>query len=442
MTDYLSTAIDPISAAALSRKGMHFALVDTSNHSEFESWLRADTRGFHGSEPSAANIEANITGVADRRTTGVWDGSALDASAPVATVSSWPLEMTVPGRSTVQAWAISSVTVAPTHRRKGIARAMLEAELRTAHELGVPLATLTVSESTIYGRFGFAPAAFATNLTIDTLRTKWTGPEAPGRLHFITPAQFRREVETMHDRVRLDSAGHIPAWGKRWDEISGLTGDDKEHGAKLRAVRYDDVEGTARGLALYRVSGGDGESADDFSRHTLTVEYLSHETDDAYAGLWRYLLEVDLVSRVKAVHRSVDEPLLWLLSDRRGVSQSTWDHLWLRILDVTRTLEARAYSAPAHCVLRVTDDLGYATGEYLLEVGDDGIGHVGIADGSADARASITLSVTALSALYLGGVSATTLTAAGLIQEHTPGSVAMIDAAFHWPRAPWLSIWF
>ncbi|WP_309620541.1 GNAT family N-acetyltransferase [Salinibacterium sp.] len=442
MIDYLATPIDPTSTEALSMKGLHLALVDTSHHAEFETWLRADIRGFHGAEPTSENIAANIAGVADRRTTGVWDASALDAGVPVATVSSWPLELTVPGHRHVKAWAISSVTVAPTHRRRGIARALLEAELRTARSLGIPLATLTVSESTIYGRFGFAPAAFANNLTIDTRRAHWVGPEASGRLNFITPAQFRTEIAQMHDRVRLTSAGQIPVWGKRWDEISGLTGDDKEHSTRLRAVRYDDLSGALTGLALYRVTEAQGESAGDFSQHVLTIEYLCHETDEAYAGLWRYLLEVDLVSRVRAPHRSVDEPVQWQLSDSRAIAQSPWDHLWLRILDVTATLESRTYSAPGRCILRVQDDLGYATGDYLLEVDAAGSGQVRAMDGSRDATASVSLDVNALSALFLGGTSAAMLAAAGLIAEDESGSAAVLESMFHSPRAPWLSVWF
>ena len=55
-------------------------------------------------------------------------------------------------------WAISMVTVAATHRRRGIARGLLEGELRAAASAGVPMAGLTVTEATIYGRYGFGPA--------------------------------------------------------------------------------------------------------------------------------------------------------------------------------------------------------------------------------------------------------------------------------------------
>src|SRR4051812_44924907 len=207
--------IDAVSEAALADRGLRLALVDTADRTAFAAWTRADHRGFHMAAASDAFLEASLDSVAYRRTTGVWDDSH-DSASPIGTVNSWVSDLTVPGGRHVDAWAISSVTVAPTHRRRGIARALLEAELRTAASLGVPLATLTVSESTIYGRFGFAAATFATELPIDTRRATWTGPTPGGRLHFIPLAGFRTEVARLHDLIRADGVGQLDSWGLRW----------------------------------------------------------------------------------------------------------------------------------------------------------------------------------------------------------------------------------
>jgi predicted acetyltransferase len=425
--------IDPTSAASLEAKGLRLGLVDTSDPAAFEAWSRADNRGFHGGELTDERVAQYFAAMAYRRTTGVWDESAQHAASPVATVNSWVAQLSVPGERIVPAWAISSVTVAPTHRRKGIARALLEAELRTAHAQGVPLAILTVSESTIYGRFGFAPGAFVSSLTFDTRRAKWTGPDAPGRVHFVSIEQFRAEVAAMHDRIRLSVPGQIEMWGMRWDEYTGVASDDIERTKALRAVRYDGPDGVTTGVALYRVTGGD----DDFSTHTLVVEYLSTETPEAYAALWRYLLEVDLVSQVKAGMRSVDEPVLWQVSDMRAVRTQKADHLWLRILDVKAALEARAYTGSGGFVLEVADELGFAGGRFAVEIAD-GVATVAV----TDAAASLALSINELSALYLGGVAATTLVAAARITELQPGSAAAVDTAFRSTRPPHLGLWF
>jgi predicted acetyltransferase len=54
----------------------------------------------------------------------------------------------------------------------------------------------------------------------------------------------------------------------------------------------------------------------------------------------------------------------------------------------------------------------------------------------------LALDVRALGSLYLGGVSAVTLAAAGRLSEQTPGSAVAADAVLRSPVAPRLSIWF
>ena len=427
--EFLTAPADPTSVAALAASGLRYGLVDTSDRTAFGAWLDADTRGFHGGQTSAEMHDAVLDGMGYRRTTGVWD----DGIEPVATVNSWTGQLTVPGERVVDSWAISSVTVSPTHRRRGIARNLLEGELRTAASLGVPLAMLTVSESTIYSRFGFAVAAMAADWTIDTRRARWTGPTASGRVVFIRTAEFRAGIEAFYERERVTSPGQIDVWGLRWDQISGIRDEDTERVKKLRAVRYDDVDGVTQGFALYRVTGGDR----DVTQHTLKLEYLLTATDDAYAGLWRFLLDQDLVSELTAHLRSVDEPVRWQIADFRAAKVAPVDHLWLRILDVSATLTARTYSGDLDLVIAVEDSLDFAAGVFALSVTDGTMTVV-----PTDAPADLSLTVNELSALYLGGVEATTLVAAGRIAELTPGSAAALDSSFRSPRTPWLSVWF
>ena len=57
------------------------------------------------------------------------------------------------------------------------------------------MAMLTVSESTLYERYGFAPAALASDYRIDNRRGHWVGPSRPDSVQFITIPQFRVEAE-------------------------------------------------------------------------------------------------------------------------------------------------------------------------------------------------------------------------------------------------------
>jgi predicted acetyltransferase len=434
-TNYLTLPVDPASASNLAEHGLRFAVLDTSDTAAFESWLQAVNRGFHEAWLTQEGLDVRVAGTGDRRTSGVWDDGGADPATPVATVSSWVADLTVPGRRAVPAWAISNVSVAPTHRRRGVARNLLEAELRTAAALGVPVAILTASEATIYGRFGFAPSAMVASWRIDTRRAKWIGPTVPGRVQLVPTELVRdRGGHELLESVRLSVPGQMRFDGMLWERLFGMAATDE--GKEIRVVRYDDAAGTPRGFAAYRVE----EAEDDL---VLELKYLIAATDDAYAALWRYLLEVDLVTTVTAKLRPVDEPVQWQIADARAAAKTAeGDHLWSRILDVKAVLEARVYGAPGRIVLDVADPLGFAAGRYLLDIAADGTAAVTSIDEPLADVPALALGVNELGAVYLGGVSFSTLVRAGRIRELRPGSAVAADASFHSTVAPWLSIWF
>jgi predicted acetyltransferase len=446
-SDFKIAPADPTSVARLAERGLRYAVVDTADAAAFATWYRAANRGFLQSERTDEQVTRTGEGIGYRRTIGVYDDSLpAQADWPVATVNSWPAQLTLPGSSiehprTLPSWAISMVTVAPTHRRRGIARDMLEGELRTAAALGVPMAMLTVSESTIYGRFGFAPAAYATDWTIDTRRVRWSGPAASGRVEYLAVAEYRDALAPLRDRLRLASAGEIDVWPMRWDQLVGADAPDSDRTKALRAVRFVDEGGVTRGLALFRLTGGDP----DFTQHTVTVERLDAETADADLALWRFLLELDLTSELKAELRRPEEPMRWLLGDFRAAHVDVWEHQYLRVLDVAAVYEARGYLAAGSVVFDVTDSLGFASGVWSLAVEPVETtlrATVAKLDAIPDAVPALRMTVNELSALYLGGVSAATLTAAGRITELTPGAAAAADALLRVERAPWLSVWY
>jgi len=422
---------DPHSTAALAEIGLEYRLI-RADGDDFPPFLEAVNRGFLGDESTPEQIEAAREGLAFRRMTGIFDAAGAQPLTPVATVDSWVTPLTLPGAQVLPLWAISGVTVAPTHRRKGIARAMLEGELRTAAAAGIPIAGLTVTEATIYQRFGFSPATFATEWTIETSRARWVGPRPEGRLDFLERDGLPDELATLHERVRLSRPGEVAGWPALWHRAAG-TKPGAEEGRKVRAVRYTDAGGTTRGIAVYRLSARDS----DFAKSTLTLSQLLAETPDAYAALWRFILEHDLVGTVKAPLRSVDEPLRWMIADQRGATVRTSDHGWLRILDVPATLQARRYSAEGAFTLRIDDALGFAEGAWHVRI--DASGHATVT-ASEDAP-DLSMTVNELGSMLLGGVRATTLQAAGRVDGDTDAAIAL-DASFASAKTPYLGIWY
>ena len=431
-TPHLDLPIDETSRVRLAADGLTLRIVDTSSPDDFRTWSDAVDRGFLGPSAPTEQTEQRRARVQADRFVGVYDPSAAQREQPVATTHCWPADLSLPGGRTLTAWAISGVTVSQTHRRRGVARAMIEAELRTAAALGLPVAMLTVSESTIYSRFGFSPAAFARDLTISTRRVRWSGPDVSGRVHHVTPEQLRHDGHAIVERTFRATPGDIatPEDSHLWLRRIGLGIGDDESSKKLRLVRFDDEHGTPQGFAAFRLE----EDTADFAAHTLVVDTLVAATPEAYAGLWRFVLEMDLVSTVKAHLRPVDEPLRWLVDDFRAVRLDERDHLWLRVLDVPSALSARSYSVVDRLVLRVDDPLGHADGTFEVTTDDSGECSVVVSPDAPDA----TMTVNALGSLLLGGVPARTLVATGAVT----GDAERLDRLFHSPVEPFLSTWF
>src|SRR5205823_4771892 len=76
---------------------------------------------------------------------------------------------------------------------------------------------------------------------------------------------------------------------------------------------------------------------------TLFVLDLMAATPAATAALWRFCLDVDLMTRLEAVSRSSEDPVRHLLADARAARSNVYDGLWLRLVDVAAAgrVEAR-----------------------------------------------------------------------------------------------------
>lgn len=429
--------LDPALVAALDAQHLSVRRVDDADRSATDPWLEAVARGFLDEERNDTHREAFFERTAYRRKLGVYDPQGPQPEVPVATFASWGAELTLPG-GVVPSCAISSVTVAPTHRRRGLLRHLMVGELRAAAAAGFPVAMLTASEASIYGRFGFGPAAAAAAWTIDVRRAGWrvaepSAADAPGRIDFVSREQGRALAEDLHHRVRLTSPGEIDMPGGHWDRFLG-TRPDAEKAGELRVAQYRAAGGEVDGLVGYRIS----HNHDDFSGNTLTVAFLLAATEAAYAALWRFLLSMDLMGTIKASELSVDEPLWWMIADQRAATIEVGDHQYLRILDVVGALTARRYDVADAVLLEVDDPLGFAGGRFLLTTDADGSAEVHAVEGAADAPTA-RLGVAELSAILLGGVSPATLAAAGRIAADDP---ARLTRLFATTRAPRLSFWY
>lgn len=349
----------------------------------------------------------------------------------VSTFGSFERTITVPGGADVPVAAVTVVTVHPPFRRRGLLKSMMQHELETSLARGEPLAALWASEASIYGRFGFGPAASRAKLSGRTRDVTFLpGTPLSGSVDEVDRKQFLAVAAPLHAQGRPERPGGLDRDGTWW-EFSLFDLEFFRQGAtELRYLLHFDDAGDADGYATYRFkddhlpAGPDGE---------VRIHEVWADTPAAYAGLWRYLLDLDLARKFVMRNAPVDEPLRLLAADARAVETAISDNLYIRIVDVAAALRARRYAADIDLVIGVTDQqLPANTGNYRLRGGQDGA-TVRRVKGDPD----LTLGVLELGTVYLGGVPLGDLHRVGRVAEHTAGAVATASTAFGWHRAPW-----
>ena len=414
-----------------------YAALDFSDDSEAarerrKAWLEAVQLGFHQGRSPDEQVDLWLRHVEidDVECRGAWlpEGSFGAGPVPVATTS-WFDKTLNTGRDLLPLRMITDVTTNPAHRRRGLVRRLMEDCLADAAGRGIPLAALTASEATIYGRWGFGVATFGEHVEVDTgprfsLRP---GMEPAGRVEMLDPRDSWPLVRRLLDRHHREHRGSVAAPGFYEDVFTGRyhwmeRGPDH----KLRgAVHLTEGDTEVDGIVLYRVEREDGK------RHAKIVCLLGF-SPDAYLGLWRFLGGIDLVERVSWHAADPHDPVRWALTDLNSLRTTAQEEfLWVRVLDVPVALAARPWGSDDDVVLEVGDAQGHAAGRYRVLVKD------GVADVSpTDDRAGVSVDSETLGSLYLGGVPARGLRDAGRIT----GDPAVVDrfvAMAELPGAPY-----
>ena len=392
------------------------------------AWLQAVMHGFHEGriEDDYEKIWRAHVAADSVECRGVWlpEGAYGASPAPVATTAWFDKTLNV-GRELLPLRMISDVTTSPAHRRRGLVRRMMEDCLDDAVAAGLPLAALTVSEATIYGRWGFGAATFGQEVELDI------GPRFglrdftdPGRVELVDPATAWPVVCERLERFHRRSRGSVampqfyePYFTGAWNFHEA--GPDK----KLRGAVHLDAAEQVDGVVLWRQDGRDAAGK-------RKAKVMLHLADDPTArlALWQFLGGLDLVSLVTYGDFPPADPLPWALHDLNALKLATrYEFLWVRVLDVARTFAARPWTGDGDVVLDVSDAQGHVAGRYRV-VTRGGTAEVVATDDEAD----LALGVEALGSLSLGGVDVTTLHAAGRVrgeEQAVARFAAMADLA-------------
>ena len=395
---------------------------------EFPLYDRAGSAAFggHPTEQNSAHWRALME---FERSLAVFDGPEI-----VGTAGALSFGLTLPGGATIPVAGVTSVSVLPTHRRRGLLSAMMRRQLADVRERGECMAVLGASESGIYGRFGYGIATSALSFELDRRDARLLGIRSEnGRMRLVDHATATGIYPEIYERFRRGQPGTVTRNQALWEhEI--LRQPEVDQGMSARFyVTYTVGDRQVEGIAGYRIKS---DWVDGVARSTVQIlgSQFVATTPAARAALWGYLLDLDLTQTVRVLGFPVDEPLRWMLADpRRMKTTAIRDDLWVRLLDIPTALAARTYSAPGRVVFEVADAFCPQTAwRYELEAGADG------AQCRRTTReAELALDVADLGAAYLGGVRFETLWRAGRIEQRGAGAVARADALFRSDPAPW-----
>ncbi|GAA1662889.1 GNAT family N-acetyltransferase [Fodinicola feengrottensis] len=352
-------------------------------------------------------------------------GAVVDGEI-VGTVNSYSARLRVPGGELVPHAAVTHVGMLPTHTRRGIITKLMRRQLADFAARGEIIATLRASEAVIYERFGYGVATTAASYEVTCAQARFRdGVPAGGQIRLLDPTTSRPFEEAFCAAAGLSWTGAIeryPYWWRHqqaWPQPLSYVAVHGPAGAEDGYVRYRplDVDNWFDGPKI------------------LFVGDLVATTDQAWAGLLRHVLSVDLVKQVNFNYQPIDSPLPAMMVDTRAVRTAAIDdETWLRLVDVQAALVRRTYAGDGVVTVAVTDAiLPENSGTYEIS-----------AKGAVrtDAVADLSLDVATLGALYLSGPRWRQLQVAGRVVEHREGAIAAADDLFRTDRPPFCGTYF
>jgi predicted acetyltransferase len=352
--------------------------------------------------------------------------AAFENGEVVGGAAAFTFNMTVPGGDLPTA-GVSVVGVYPTHRRRGILRTLMRAQLDDVYERGEPMAALWASEEPIYGRFGYGLAGFCGEIALPHEYTAFAQSTEPaGTLRFPEQDEILDTLPSVFERIRADWPGMFSRNRLWWEHREVEDPPERRDGAGPKRWIVYETDGSIEGFAVYRHKP-EWEHGSTIAE--LRVLEAFGSSAQAIRDLWGFLLAIDWKATVKSWLLPPDHPLFLLLETPRRLRYRLGDSLWVRLVDVGAALSRRSYSSDESLVLEVTDEFcPWNEGRWKLEGGN--------AERTKQAP-DLRLPVQSLGSAFLGGVQFAALARAGRVEEARQGALTRADGLFRWDRLPW-----
>jgi predicted acetyltransferase len=348
---------------------------------------------------------------------------ATENGAIVGGAGAFQFDLTVPG-GPVGTAGVTVVGVLPSHRRRGILREMMRAQLDDIHGRGEPLAALWASEASIYRRYGYGLASLCGDMDIPRTHADFVRPvERRGEVRIVGRDEALSLCPLVYDQVCPETPGMFARTREWWRSRVLDDPEWRRFGGGELSVAVLEEDGRPRAYALYRLNFS---YEDGVPTGKVVVLEAMGASPEAEIAVWRFLLDIDWMARIEAELLPLDHPLLLLAAEPGRLRFRVGDGIFLRLVDVGAALAARSLAGDDDLVLAVSDtfcpwnDACFtARGQKTMEGPD------------------LRLSVNTLASAYLGGFTFSQLARVGEVEEVSEGALDRADALFRSDRAPW-----
>ena len=352
--------------------------------------------------------------------------AAFEGEKAVAGSGSFAFDLTVPGGQ-VKAAGLTVVGVLPTHRRRGLLRAMMRSQVDAARERGEAAAVLWATEDTIYGQFGYGIASVAAEIDVPREHAiSFRQAEIPTEVRLVSLAEAEPLIAPIYGRVARETPGMFARTSAWWQDRLLIDHPWRRQGGGALQCAVLEIGGQTAAYAFYRVNQAFERGSS--TGHVFVVEAMG-DTPQAMHAIWRFLFGIDLVARLKAIYLPVDHPLLLSVAAPRRLNFLVREGLWVRLIDVGAALSARSYASDDAVVIEVADEFcPWNAGRWR-------VARNGVA--KTDAPADLACEVASLGCVYLGGFTFAELARALRVRELCAGALTRADTLFRTDRKPW-----
>lgn len=390
---------------------MDWNISPPAEEAEFEKYLAIAAGAF--ATPDDPNVRHWFDKCARSDFRFARDGAELVGGLQLRPMGQWF------GGRLVPMTGVAGVCVAPEHRSRGAAGALMRAAVLDMRRAGAPISALYPATQAVYRAAGYERAGAEYRIAVNT-----------------------REIDVLDRSLALRAAttADEPAMRASYDRRARLSAGNLDRPETMWDGIFRPIPGRAQAYVVEGPGGVEG--------HVVCVKRMQ---PDGGANLWCS----DVVAHTPAAARRIatffadhksmihevawrgssGDPVLAVLREQSLVHARVWDWFMVRILDVAKALEARGY-APG------------VAGEVHLDVADDALvpENVGrwlvrVADGRArverGGRGDVRCSIRGLAPLYSGFQSAAELRASGFV-EADDASLSAATSVFAGP-SPWMA---